>query len=218
MKTSTLLFSLLVACSAPALVTAGTLPTPAFTATAITATQSVADLQDYVGTYRMTDLPFDKIVVTAQNGKLHYVAGEYEGDFAEVSGKADTYSANNGEATVTFVRDNGGKVSKLRLELSQGTFEGTKEMATTASLSDYVGKYKMEGLDFDVLTLSLKDGQIHFQGDTVQGVFTPVADKADTFDAEGQAMVKFERDAQGKVSKIVVDTQGRTFYGTPIAQ
>ncbi|GAB3174808.1 DUF3471 domain-containing protein [Telluribacter humicola] len=213
MKTSTLILSLLVSCSAPALVTAGTLP-----ATTITATQSVADLQDYVGTYKIADLPFDKIVVTTQNGKLHYVAGEYEGDFTEVSGKADTYSANNGEATVTFVRNTEGKVAKLRLQIPDGIFEATKDVAATASLSDYVGKYKMEGLDFELLTLTLKDGQIHFHSDTVQGVFTPVAGKADTFDAEGQAMVKFERNDQGKVSKIVVDTQGKTFYGTPIAQ
>ncbi|WP_247237204.1 DUF3471 domain-containing protein [Telluribacter sp. SYSU D00476] len=213
MKTSTLLLSILVSCSAPTLVMASHFPT-----SPITATQSVADLQDYVGTYRISDLPFDKIVVTTQNGKLHYVAGEYEGDFAEVSGKADTYSANNGEATVTFVRNTEGKVERLRLQIPDGTFEARKEMASAAALTDYVGKYKMEGLDFDLLTLTLKDGQIHFHADTVQGVFTPVAGKADTFDAEGQAMVKFERNAQGKVSKIVVDTQGRTFSGTPIAQ
>ncbi|HEV7348844.1 DUF3471 domain-containing protein [Telluribacter sp.] len=213
MKKTTLILSMLTLLSAPVMVSAGEV-----SATTTTVSRSLADLQDYVGTYKLKDLPIDKIVVTEQAGKLHYVAGEYEGDFVEVSGKADTYSANNGEATVTFVRNTEGKVASLKLQIPDGTFEGTKEMASAAALTDYVGKYKMSGMDFEFVQLSLKDGQIHFDAGDNKGVFIPVPNQADTFDASGQAVVKFERDAQGKITKIIVDAQGQTFSGVPMAQ
>ncbi|GAB2781159.1 hypothetical protein GCM10027275_25940 [Rhabdobacter roseus] len=205
MKKTTIILSLLLA--APVLLTAST-PAPLYTTTI----PAPADLQDYVGTFKMNDsnLPFSQVVVSQQAGKLHYVAGEYEGDFAEVSGKTDTFTAN--EATVTFVRDGAGQVAKLRLEVSEGTFEGTKEMA---SFADYAARYKMDGLPFEHIVLTEKSGQLHYEAGEYSGVLVPVPNQADTFDANGRATFKFTRNDQKKVSRMVVEVQGQSYEGVP---
>lgn len=181
----------------------------------------VADIQDYVGTYTVAGLPFEKVVVTDNAGKLHYVAGEYEGDFMEISGKPDTYSAN-GQATVTFVRDATGKVGKMKLEVQGESYEGIREMTAmaggSAALTDYAGKYKMANLPFEFIIMTVKDNQLHIEAGDNEGMLTPMANQADTFDAGGQATIKFTRDAQQKINKIIVEAQGQVFEGTPAMQ
>jgi hypothetical protein len=180
-----------------------------------------ADNQEYVGSYTMTGLPFEKVVVSERAGKLYYVAGEYEGEFMAVSGKADTYSAN-GQATVTFVRNAAGKVEKITLEVQGETFEGLKaatDMAAgSAVLTDYVGKYKMENLPFEFIELSMKDGQLYITAGDNEGTLTAVPNQVDSFDAGGQAAIKFTRDEQKKIKKMIVEAQGQVFEGTPVAQ
>jgi hypothetical protein len=175
-----------------------------------------ADIQDYVGTYTVSGLPFEKVVVTEKAGKLHYVAGEYEGDFTEIGGKSDTYSAN-GEATVIFVRNSGGKVEKMKLEVQGETYEGIRTMAG-AALTDYLGKYKMENLPFEFIILTEKEGQLHIEAGDNEGMLTPMANQKDAFDAGGQATIKFTRNAQQKIDKIIVEAQGQVFEGTPAMQ
>lgn len=181
----------------------------------------LADNQEYVGAYTMTGLPFEKVIVSDKDGKLHYVAGEYEGDFMEVSGKADTYSAN-GEATVTFMRNAAGKVEKIKLEIQGESYEGMREMAAmaagSATLADYVGKYKMENLPFEFIILSMKDDQLYITAGDNEGPLTAVPNQADAFDAGGQATIKFTRNDQKKINKMIVEAQGQVFEGTPAMQ
>ena len=179
----------------------------------------VADNQDYVGTYTVSGLPFEKVVVTDKAGKLHYVAGEYEGDFMEVGGKPDTYSAN-GEATVTFMRNAAGKVDKMKLEIQGESYEGIRSMTEMAgagaALTDYVGKYKMENLPFEFIILSMKDNQLYITAGENEGTLTTIPNQMDAFDAGGQATIKFTRDDQKKIKTIVVEAQGQVFEGTPV--
>jgi hypothetical protein len=177
---------------------------------------AILDQQEYIGTYRMSDLPFEKVVVTEQAGKLHYVAGEYEGDFVLVSGKADTYSAN-GNALITFLRNTEGKVEKMKLEVEGGVFVGKKE-TLAPDLNHYVGKYKMANLPFEFIVLSLKNDQLYIEAGDNEGTLTPLTGKKDAFDAGGQATIKFERDSLMKVSKMLVEAQGQVFEGTPVAK
>ncbi len=180
-----------------------------------------ADNREYVGTYNVAGLPFEKVVVSDKSGKLHYVAGEYEGDFMEVSGKPDTYSAN-GEATVTFVRNTAGKVDKMKLQVQGETYEGLRAMAEMASasapLTGYVGRYKMENLPFEFIALSMKDNQLYITAGDNEGPLTAVPNQMDAFDAGGQATIKFTRDAQQKINKMIVEAQGQVFEGTPVTQ
>lgn len=213
MKMKSFIFSALLLCVACSLMVGN-----AFSAEKST---FFADNQEYVGTYTVVGLPFEKVVVSDKAGKLHYVAGEYQGEFMAVSGKADTYSAN-GEATVTFVRNTAGKVEKIKLEVQGETFEGLKTMdemaAGSAALTDYVGKYKMENLPFEFIILSVKDGQLHSIAGDNEGTITAVPNQVDTFDANGQATVRFTRDEQKKIKKMIVEAQGQVFEGTPVMQ
>lgn len=180
-----------------------------------------ADNQEYVGNYTMAGLPFEKVVVSDKDGKLHYVAGEYEGDFMEVSGKPDTYSAN-GQATATFMRNAAGKVEKIKLEVQGESYEGVREVAMmaagSAALTDFVGKYKMENLPFEFIVLSMKDGQLYITAGDNEGALTAVPNQMDAFDAGGQATIKFTRDDQKKINKMIVEAQGQVFEGKPAMQ
>ena len=213
MKMRSFIFSTLLLCVACSLVVGH-----AFSAEK---SMFVGDNQEYVGNYTMTGLPFEKVIVTDKDGKLHYVAGEYEGDFVAVSGKADTYSAN-GEATVTFMRNAAGKVEKIKLEIQGESYEGMREMATmaagSAALTDYVGKYKMENLPFEFIIMSMKDDQLYITAGDNEGPLSAVANQADTFDAGGQATIKFTRDEQKKIKKMIVEAMGQVFEGTPAMQ
>jgi hypothetical protein len=172
---------------------------------------------DYVGNYKVSDdLPFNKIIVTEKEGKLHYVAGEYVGFFSAVEGKTDTYRSQDGGGLITFVRNEAGKVTKLKLEVQGSVFEAMKESGT--SLTDYVGTYKMEGLPFEQMILTVQDNQLHVVAGDQEGNLTPVSSQSDTFDAGGQATLKFKRDSTNKVTKLIVEAQRRVFEGTPVGK
>lgn len=176
--------------------------------------EAAATISDYVGTYTLpTGLPISKIIVSEKAGKLHYVAGEYVGDFSTVSGKAETYLSQDGSGTVVFKRDGNGKVTKLTLEVQGETYEAPKEMAPM--LTDYVGTYLVEGLPFDKVILSVQDKQLHIVAGDKEGNLTPMGNQADAFDAGGQAIIRFKRDSMNNVAKMLIEAQGSTFEGTP---
>lgn len=174
----------------------------------------VVNPNDYVGTYTMSspDLPFDKVVLTEKNGTIHYQAGSYEGTLTPVAGQADKFNANEG-ATVEFIRVEG-KVAKIKITVDYNSFEGVKEAAAGAvALDQYVGKYKMEGLPFDYMVMSLKDGALYFEGGEYAGSLELEAGKPDTFTAGGQATMTFKRGADNSVQILVVEAMGMTFEG-----
>ncbi|GAB3162823.1 DUF3471 domain-containing protein [Telluribacter humicola] len=86
-------------------------------------------------------------------------------------------------------------------------------VANPADLSQYVGKYKFEGLPFEYITISEKDGKLIINTGTDEGELTPVKDATDKFDAGGQATLTFTRDADQKVTGLTLDAQGFTFDG-----
>ena len=84
-----------------------------------------ADLNDYVGKYKMTNLPFPYIEVSVQDGKLFMKAGEQGGAVTPMD-DADKFDAD-GKATLLFIRDDKNKVVKLQMEAMNFKFEGVKE-------------------------------------------------------------------------------------------
>lgn len=82
----------------------------------------------------------------------------------------------------------------------------------TNDLAAYTGKYKMTGLPFDYIEVSVKDGKLVMdaggQGGEVKPTGTP-----DKFDADGKATILFARDESGKVAKIKLDAMGMSFEG-----
>jgi len=84
-----------------------------------------ADLNDYVGKYKMTNLPFPYIEVSVQDGKLYMKAGEQGGTVTPMN-EPDKFDAD-GKATLLFIRDEKKKVVKLQMEAMSFKFYGEKE-------------------------------------------------------------------------------------------
>jgi hypothetical protein len=174
---------------------------------------SIANPNDYVGTYVMNnpDIPFDKVVLTEKNGAIYYQAGSYEGTLTPVAGQADKFDANGG-ATVEFIRVEG-KVTKIKITVDYSSFEGIKQATGAPAMDQYVGRYKFEGLPFEYMTMTVKDGSLYFEGGEYAGPLSMEAGKADTFTAGGQATMTFKRGADNSVQTLVVEAMGMTFEG-----
>jgi len=82
------------------------------------------DLNAYAGKYKMTGLPFEYIVMSVREGKLIMDANGQSGEIKSIG--TDTFDAN-GQAKITFIRDDGKVVRKLKMEAMGFTFEGAKE-------------------------------------------------------------------------------------------
>ncbi len=83
------------------------------------------DLNDYVGKYKMTGLPFPYLEVSIADGKLMMKGGEQSGAISQ-TGEADKFDAD-GKATLLFIRDEKKKVFKLQMEAMGFKFDGIKE-------------------------------------------------------------------------------------------
>lgn len=90
--------------------------------------------------------------------------------------------------------------------------DSTKNLPPADSVS-YVGKYKYEGMPFEFMDITMKDGKLNFSGGEYSGPLNPVKDKKDVFDANGAAIFSFVRDADGKVGALSIDYNGQTFSG-----
>jgi len=89
-------------------------------------------------------------------------------------------------------------------------------MATVFSIADsatFIGKYKYDDLPFEYMTVSVQDGKLYYSGGEYSGSLTPVKDKKDVFDANGNATFTFVRDADNKVIDMQIDYQGETYVG-----
>lgn len=167
-----------------------------------------ADMNDYVGKYKMEGLPFDYITIAVKDGKLTIDTGDQNGVLTPLA-DADKFDAA-GQATLKFNRGADTKVIGVTLEAQGMVFEGKK--TSSVSLSDYVGKYKMSGLPFDYLTVTEKEGKLTVDTGSQNGVLTSLPE-ADKFDAAGQATLKFNRDATQKITGVTLEAQGSQFDG-----
>ncbi|KAA5544876.1 DUF3471 domain-containing protein [Adhaeribacter rhizoryzae] len=85
-------------------------------------------------------------------------------------------------------------------------------VADPVDLNHYVGKYKFEGLPFEFITIAVKEGKLTVNTGSEEGILTPLKD-ADSFDAAGQATLKFIRNAEKKVTGVTLQAQGFDFEG-----
>lgn len=86
--------------------------------------ESGSSLKDYSGKYKMNgDLPFEYTEVKAMDGKLYYIAGEFNGELIPQSG-TDKFDADG--SAVTFIRDSNNKISSFKVNIQGSDFEGKK--------------------------------------------------------------------------------------------
>ena len=91
-----------------------------------------------------------------------------------------------------------------------------KDSTVVFSISDsaaYTGRYKYEGLPFDYMEISVKEGSLAFSGGEYIGKLNPLKEKRDAFDAAGQALFTFIRNSENKVTDLKIDYLGRTYVG-----
>jgi cytochrome c len=103
----------------------------------------------------------------------------------------------------------------FKVSAQDSTTEATSTVSafSIADSSVFTGKYKYEGLPFEYMEISVKDGKLYYSGGEYNGPLDPISDKKDTFDASGQAVFTFLRDGDNKVTTLQIDYQGQTFTG-----
>ncbi|HYG41277.1 MAG TPA: ThuA domain-containing protein [Cytophagales bacterium] len=84
-----------------------------------------ADLNSYAGTYKMTGLPFEQVVVSVKDGKIIMEAGGQTGELTPTATE-DTFDAD-GRATIIFTRSEDKKVTGLKLQAMGASFDGEKK-------------------------------------------------------------------------------------------
>jgi hypothetical protein len=77
----------------------------------------------------------------------------------------------------------------------------------------FTGKYKYEGLPFEYMEISVKDGKLFYSGGEYNGSLDAMKDKKDAFDANGNAVFTFVRNENNKVAELQIDYQGQTYTG-----
>lgn len=91
-----------------------------------------------------------------------------------------------------------------------------KDSVAVFSIADsasYTGKYKYEGMPFEYMEISVKDGKLHYLGGEYNGVLDPVKDKKDAFDAGGVAAFTFLRNPESKVAELQIQYEGQNYVG-----
>jgi cytochrome c len=79
-------------------------------------------------------------------------------------------------------------------------------------LGDYAGKYKMSGLPFEEIEVTLQGGKLHVSAGGNEGDLRP-GPEADVFEGDGGSVFKFGRKADKKVSSLTLQAQGMAFEG-----
>ena len=78
----------------------------------------------------------------------------------------------------------------------------------------FTGKYKYEGLPFEYMEITVKDGKLFYSGGEYSGALDAMKDKKDAFDASGNAVFTFLRNGDNKITALQIEYQGQTFSGT----
>lgn len=78
----------------------------------------------------------------------------------------------------------------------------------------YTGKYKVEGLPFEFVDIQVKESRLYFSAGGYEGFLDPIKDKKESFDALGQAVFSFTRNAEGTdVEALKIDYSGMVIDG-----
>lgn len=106
-------------------------------------------------------------------------------------------------------------LSLFALKASSQTAKQT-DTASVFSIADsaaFTGKYKYEGLPFDYMEITVKEGKLYYSGGEYSGFLDPIKDKKDAFDASGAATFTFGRNSENKITELRIDYQGQTYIG-----
>ncbi len=167
---------------------------------------------DFTGAYKFQSAPFDRIVISYENGVFTADAeGVGKGEITPTR-VADEFSEANYQALLKFVREPSGKVVRLVVSVNGDSFEGVKE---SASLDEYAGKYSLEGSsEVSEVTITLQGGSLNIET-SIGGSGLMATDVKDSFQmTAATGGIVFKRDNNGKITGIEIDYSGNTYKGT----
>ncbi len=104
-------------------------------------------------------------------------------------------------------------VSTLKASAQTAQPADLKTQFSIADSASFTGKYKYEGLPFEYIEVSVKEGKLYFVGGEYNGFLEPIKDKKDSFDVNGVAIFSFLRNNENKVTDLKVEYEGRTYQG-----
>jgi cytochrome c len=162
---------------------------------------------------------FIEVRIDSPNGKL-LGKSDFVGDSGGLMGKpvAVNLEPTQGAHSLYVVFTNpDAKASSALMIVMNTTFKsdnsnGSADAAVPVStdLNAYAGKYKMTGLPFEYIAVTVKDGKLVMDAAGQVGELTQTGD--DTFDAGGKATINFLREGNA-VSKLKMDAMGFSFEG-----
>jgi hypothetical protein len=175
-----------------------------------------ASLDDYVGTYRLTDRMLIKIFrmkdkeglyarATGQSAFPIFASAPNE-FFAKVAGISATFTRDPAGAVTGLVLHQNGDRLAAKLSAAEVPAEPQEIALDAAALGDYTGKYKFS---FGLLDIELKGDHLEAQltGQQALPVYASAADQF--FYRVVDAQLSFERDGDRKVTAVVLHQNGR---------
>lgn len=99
------------------------------------------------------------------------------------------------------------------LKTSAQTSKDSIPVFSIGDSASFTGKYKYEGLPFQYMEISVKDGNLFYSGGEYNGSLVPLKDKKDAFDSNGQATFTFLRNNENKVDRLKIDYNGQSYLG-----
>lgn len=173
--------------------------------------------EDYTGRYRLS--PQFELTVTPATGGIT-VQGTGQPPFPAVPTSKDEFQCQGVDARISFHRDASGKVDSLTLHQNGQDVPGPrvgdpivrKEIAIApAALEAYVGTYALAPTF--ALNVVAENGQLFVQA-TQQPRFPVFASGPDEFFYKVvDAQLTFKRNAEGKVTSVVLHQNGRDIEG-----
>jgi CubicO group peptidase (beta-lactamase class C family) len=177
---------------------------------------SEQQLDEYVGGY---ELHPGFVVTLFRKGDQLLAQATGQGAFPVFPSARDEFFANVAQISLSFKRDGQGKINGLVLH--QNGDHAAPRLGTTstdageakavdldaATLAGYVGRYQLAPQA--VITFTIKDGQalVQLTGQPAFPVYASARDKF--FLRVVDAKIDFERDAQGKVTSLVLHQNGK---------
>lgn len=168
------------------------------------------DLRKYTGTFAMQG-PFQKVEVKIENGQLVGVADGGEGSRLEKTQQPDEFLIVAYGGTAKFIKNTQGIVTQVSLSVNGETYQGTRKDPSPA---DYAGEYQMSGAPFEVLTIAP-------DGNTLKAIAPGVGEGPlqgtevydEFYESNNNATLRFVRDENGVVKKVIVAVQGMELTG-----
>jgi len=176
---------------------------------------SAQQLDEYVGGYELRP---GFVITLFRNGDQLMAQATGQGAFPVFPSARDEFFANVAEISLSFKRDDKGKLDSLVLH-QNGDHPAVRIGATSkkvddiktidldaATLAGYVGRYQLGPQA--VIDITVKDGQAFVQL-TGQPAFPIYASARDKFFLRVvEAKIDFERDAQGRITGLVLHQNG----------